>query len=85
MCIEARFSLAALQPRQNLSGRGQWDLAREDINTALEELGRKAEATRVRLELAYLYQQLGDFARARREYDLVTKTDSSGIYVRAPV
>ena len=38
----------------------------------------------MRLELAYLYQQLGDFARARREYDLVTKTDSSGIYAPRP-
>ncbi len=63
--------------------RGQWDLAREDINTALEELHGKPQATRVRLELAYLYQQVGDFARASREYELVTYTDTSGVYARA--
>jgi eukaryotic-like serine/threonine-protein kinase len=63
--------------------RGQWDLAREDIYSALEQLDKRPEATRVRLELAYLNQQVGDFAGARKEYDSVIRTDRSGVYARA--
>ena len=42
---------------------GKWDWAREDIGIALEKLNGRPEATKVRLELAYLYQQVGDFLR----------------------
>ncbi len=35
------------------------------------------------LELGYLYQELGDFARARDEYDEVTRSDSTDSFARA--
>jgi eukaryotic-like serine/threonine-protein kinase len=63
--------------------RGQWDLAREDITSALKQLKKRPEATRVRLELAYLYQSVGDFTRARHEYESVILADGSGVYARA--
>jgi serine/threonine protein kinase/Flp pilus assembly protein TadD len=62
---------------------GKWDWAREDIGSALEKLKGKPEATQVRLALAYLYQQVGDFTRARTECDLVIAADGSGIFGRA--
>ncbi len=64
--------------------RGQWDHAREDIASALEKLKDRPEAaTQVRLELAYLYQELGDFSQARRQCELIIAADNSGLYARA--
>ena len=66
-----------------LRARGRWDWAREDMNAALAALKGKPEATRVRLELAYLYQQVGDFKQAKDHYALVVAADGSGDYARA--
>jgi eukaryotic-like serine/threonine-protein kinase len=63
--------------------RGQWYWARKNITAALEQLEGKPEATQVRLELAYLYQQVGDFAKAREQYDFIVGADGSGVYARA--
>ena len=63
--------------------RGQWYWARKNIAAALEQLEGRPEATQVRLELAYLYQQVGDFAKARDQYDQIIKADGFGIYARA--
>ena len=47
------------------------------------QLKDRPEATQVRLELAYLYQELGDFSRARRQCELIIAADDSGLYARA--
>jgi len=73
-----RFSRARLY-----RSRGRWDWALEDITSALEKLSDKPEAAQVHLELGYLYQELGNFAGARSEYDLVIASDQSGTYARA--
>ena len=69
--------------RARIFRRGRWDWAREDMNAALLELKDKPEATRVRLELAYLFQQVGDFKCAKEHYALVVAADGSGDYARA--
>ncbi len=53
------------------------------MKTALEELAGRPEARQVHLELGYLHHELGDFDRARREYDRVTKSDNVDSYARA--
>jgi serine/threonine protein kinase/Tfp pilus assembly protein PilF len=63
--------------------RGKWEWAREDMTSALEQLAGRPEATKVRLELGLLYQQVGDFDKARREYDLVIGADHSGEFAHA--
>ena len=63
--------------------RGRWDWAREDIRAALQKLSGRPEATKMRLELGYLYQQVGDFDKALHEYDLVVAADGSGVYGEA--
>ena len=73
-----RFSRARLY-----RSKGRWDWALDDIKTALETLTDRPEAARVHLELGYLYQELGDFAAARSEYDRVIASDHSGDLRRA--
>ncbi len=63
--------------------RGQWEWAREDMSSALRTLAGRPEATKVRLELGYLYQQVGDFDKARREYDLVIAANGTGDFGHA--
>ena len=62
----ARIALGALQPGPNLPRARPVGLgSRRHQQAALEQLKGRPEATKVRLELAYLYQQVGDFAQAR--------------------
>ena len=63
--------------------KGVWASAIEDMNTALDELQGRPEARQVHLELGYVYQELGDFARRRRQYDEVTRTNQDDTYARA--
>jgi serine/threonine protein kinase/lipoprotein NlpI len=63
--------------------KGQRDRALDDIKTALQKLGDRPEAAMVHLELGYLYQATGDFARARAEYRIVIRSDRAGTYARA--
>ena len=68
-----RFSRARLY-----RSKGRWDIALEDMQSALEMLSGRPEAAKIKLELGYLYYELGDFARARREYDDVIALGPSG-------
>ena len=54
-------------------------------SSAPRTLEGRPEATRVRLELGYLYQQVGDFDKARREYDLVIAADGIGRSTAMPL
>jgi Tfp pilus assembly protein PilF len=72
------FSLARIY-----RARGHWYWARKNIDAALELLEGKPEATQVRLERGYLYQQVGDFSNARHEYTRIIADNGSGIYGRA--
>jgi len=63
--------------------KGRWDLAIEDLKGALEKLSGRPEASQVQLELGYVYQELGDFAKARVQYDDVIKRDPRSIVARA--
>ena len=78
--------------RLGCSSAGQESFARgaggtgpaKTSNAALGELKDKPEATRVRLELAYLFQQVGDFKQARITLcSSSSGDDGSGEYARA--
>ncbi len=73
-----RFSRARLY-----RSKGELDYALEDITSALERLKDRPEACKVKLELGYLYQELGDFKNARLAYDQVIRTDKTGAYAPA--
>ncbi len=73
-----RFSRARIY-----RSKGLWSQAIHDMQTALEELAGQSEARKVHLELGYLHSELGDFERARREFDLVTESDDGDSYARA--
>ncbi len=73
-----RFSRAKIY-----RSKGAWTDAVVDMNAALDELRGEPEARKVHLELGYLYQELGDFARAREEYEQVTKSDNTDSFARA--
>jgi tetratricopeptide (TPR) repeat protein len=70
-----RFSRARLY-----RSKGRWDVALDDMQKALVELSGKPEAGKVHLELGYLYHELGDFGRARGEYDRVIALGPTGPY-----
>ncbi|HZW30453.1 MAG TPA: protein kinase [Isosphaeraceae bacterium] len=63
--------------------RGKWSWAIDDMNSALEDLRGQPEARPVHLDLGYVYQELGDFPRARAEYDRVTATNARDRVARA--
>lgn len=63
--------------------RGRWSWAIEDMERALALMGDRPESLRVRLELGYVHQVLGDFASAREQYDATLAADPSGEYGRA--
>jgi serine/threonine protein kinase/predicted Zn-dependent protease len=70
-----RFSRARLY-----RSKGRWDMALEDMKVAFAILAGRSEAAKVQLELGYLYYELGDFARARAEYDQVIRANPDGPY-----
>ena len=63
--------------------KGRWDLATEELKGALEKLIGRPEASSVQLELGYVYQELGDFAKARDYYKEVIKNDPLSDVARA--
>jgi serine/threonine protein kinase/tetratricopeptide (TPR) repeat protein len=73
-----RFSRARLY-----RAKGRWSWAIDDLKIALRDMARQPEEPAVHLELGFVYQQLGDFARARSEYDLVVSADPTDDIGRA--
>ncbi|MGP0066504.1 MAG: protein kinase domain-containing protein [Isosphaeraceae bacterium] len=73
-----RFSRARLY-----RSKGLWSQAIEDMNTAVDELRDRPEGRQVHLELGYVHQELGDFARARAEYEEVIRSNDADSYARA--
>lgn len=63
--------------------RGRWSWAIEDMDRALALMGDRPESLRVRLELGYVHQVLGDFASAREQYEATLAADPAGDYGRA--
>jgi len=63
--------------------KGRWSWAIEDLDQALALMGDRPEALRVRLELGYVHQALGDFASAREHYEATLAADPSGDLGRA--
>ncbi len=63
--------------------RGRWSWAIEDLTRALRLMGDRPDALRVRLELGYVHQALGDFAGAREHYEAILAVDPSGALGRA--
>jgi eukaryotic-like serine/threonine-protein kinase len=70
-----RFSRARIYRSQ-----GSWDVALEDLGIALAALEGRPEACKIRLEMGYLHQELGNFSEARDQYDKVIVLDSTGLY-----
>src|SRR5262249_24976565 len=73
-----RHSRAKLYRKQ-----GRWAWAIDDMNSALRDFRGQPEARSVQLDLGLVYQELGDFARARAEYDRVTATSATDRVARA--
>jgi serine/threonine protein kinase/Flp pilus assembly protein TadD len=63
--------------------RGAWSWAIDDLKRARDAFGRAPESRKVQFELGYLYQELGDFARARNHYGRVLDVDSTDEIARA--
>ncbi|MDG3005665.1 serine/threonine-protein kinase [Paludisphaera mucosa] len=63
--------------------KGRWAWAVEDLGRALTLMGDRPEASRVRLELGYVHQALGDFPRARARYGEVIRAEPGGDLARA--
>jgi eukaryotic-like serine/threonine-protein kinase len=63
--------------------KGRWDVAIEDMKAALNKLSGRPESSQVQLELGYVYQELGDFAKARQQYEDVIKKDPLSSVARA--
>jgi len=63
--------------------RGRWSWAIEDLNRALRLMGDRPDSLRVRLELGYVHQALGDFAGAREHYEAILAVDPSAELGRA--
>jgi tetratricopeptide (TPR) repeat protein len=63
--------------------RGQWSQAVDDLKTVLHEVDGQPEDRRIRLELGYVFQELGDFAGARGEYDRVIASNNTDRVARA--
>jgi eukaryotic-like serine/threonine-protein kinase len=60
--------------------KGRWDIALDDMISALTMLTGRPEAAKIQLELGYLYYELGDFPLARTQYDSVIALDPTGPY-----
>ena len=73
-----RFSRARLY-----RSKGRWENALDDLKSSLAMLGDQPEAGKVHLELGYLYQELGDFPGARREYAHLIAKGPTGLYAPA--
>jgi serine/threonine protein kinase/Tfp pilus assembly protein PilF len=73
-----RFSRARLN-----RSKGRWDSAISDLKMALRAFSGRPEANQVRLELGYLYQELGDFTLARSEYNRIIESDAKSDFVGA--
>jgi serine/threonine protein kinase/Tfp pilus assembly protein PilF len=73
-----RFSRARLN-----RSKGHWEWAIGDLELALKAFSGRPEAAQVHLELGYLYQELGDFTKARREYAQIIDSDASPIFIGA--
>ncbi|AMV37196.1 serine/threonine-protein kinase [Planctomyces sp. SH-PL62] len=63
--------------------KGRWTWALEDLQRSLELMGPRPEALKVRLEMGYVHQALGDFPRARAQYHEVVKADPTDELGRA--
>jgi tetratricopeptide (TPR) repeat protein len=57
--------------------RGLLDRAMVDLETAIDGLRDRKEGAQARLELGFIHQQLGDFARARAEYERLIQDGTS--------
>ncbi len=73
-----RFSRARLN-----RSKGRWEWATDDLKLALEAFRDRPEAAQVHLELGYLYQELGDFTMARREYDRILDSGAKPDFIGA--
>jgi serine/threonine protein kinase/predicted Zn-dependent protease len=73
-----RFSRARLY-----RAKGQWSRALDDLLQARECMGGRPESLQVGLELGYLYQTLGDYARAKNEYRKIIEQAESSEFSRA--
>ncbi|WP_165074529.1 serine/threonine-protein kinase [Paludisphaera rhizosphaerae] len=72
------FSRARLCRKQE-----SWAEALKELEASLAKMGERPEAARVRLELGYVRQRLGDVVGARRWYGEVIETDPDGELARA--
>ncbi|APW60731.1 protein kinase domain-containing protein [Paludisphaera borealis] len=63
--------------------KGLWSWAIVDLERTLVLMRDRKEVVQVRLELGYVHQALGDFARAREQYDAALKVDPDGPLGRA--
>ncbi|HKI16992.1 MAG TPA: protein kinase, partial [Isosphaeraceae bacterium] len=73
-----RFSRARLN-----RSKGRWEWATDDLKLALEAFRGRPEAAQVHLELGYLYQELGDFTMARREYGRILDSGAKPEFIGA--
>ncbi len=63
--------------------KGRWSWAVEDLERSLVLMAGRPESLKVRLELGYVHQALGDFARARAQYREVLRADPTDDLGRA--
>ncbi|WP_165243818.1 serine/threonine-protein kinase [Paludisphaera soli] len=63
--------------------KGRWNWAVEDLERSLALMGDRPESLKVRLELGYIHQALGDFAGARAQYLEVVRADPTDDLGRA--
>jgi serine/threonine protein kinase/Tfp pilus assembly protein PilF len=73
-----RFSRARL-----FRSKGRWASAIDDLMLALEAFRGRPEVNQVRLELGYLYQELGNFTLARTEYTRIIDSDAKPDFIGA--
>jgi serine/threonine protein kinase/Tfp pilus assembly protein PilF len=73
-----RFSRARLY-----RAKGRWTWALDDFQHARKLMAGRPEALQVALELGVLYQSLGDFAAASREYRAIIQATPQTDYTRA--
>jgi len=73
-----RFSRARL-----CRSKGRWEWAIDDLKLALVAFRGRPEASQVHLELGYLYQELGDFTRARHEYARILDSGAKPDFIGA--
>jgi serine/threonine protein kinase/Tfp pilus assembly protein PilF len=73
-----RFSRARIH-----RAKGRWGWAIDDLKFALDAFRGRPEINQARLELGYLYQELGDYAQARREYGQIIDSGGRSDFVGA--